>query len=619
MLGSKKLRNFDKNDSFNQSYKNRIFETRLPTAKEGVNKRRMFSRENSRQNDSFEKIGFNRLRQNQFKSPMLRVNKKLANNLMMRNMRKINKNPRGITSMKIHKAARITVQKQANILVDNSERNINEFKRAFCDIHLMSDQNRDIINVNNLKIDKNDLKSYLAKRYPKRVADYIFTQVAFNSNYMKFPEYCNEISKLSQMSQKGKLKLAFHIFDRDSDGKITCEDILSFMEDLKESDWLVLEDCHKIAKILNDKREGLFEKKPISVLKKLNANNLQQNFANRRKSRKSSAIYSENEQSDNSHDEFPLKKVQTKRINHEYQNLKIENQRKTAVSNPYMMGQGAKQFLNQRTISSMQKKAKALRINDQISEFPYSPAQKTAKHKLKSKASSYYPQNSGKNSSMLSAVGADDDKTPTGHRSEVHPSLQNSNNRRGITPKPPQNNRLVNTKFLSFVFNLHESQYIEEKVNGNLKCIDNTLHAIELSSICKKKEATSLTVNLRDCFKKYIHMKFPLDFLSFEDFCCIKFERVYPHIIYDIINYLGGIIELSKSDQSSKIDEKYKNMVTKQMYSQEIMDDVKFIKRRKYDYIEIQKHIKNLNHDIDGLVKKIDISTFLNACENSRG
>ncbi len=92
------------------------------------------------------------------------------------------------------------------------------------------------------KIERNDLKTYLINRYPKRIADYILSQIFFTGNSMKFGEYCNEVSKLSKLPTKQKMKMAFHIFDRDSDGKITCEDVLKVMEDLKKSDWLIMED-----------------------------------------------------------------------------------------------------------------------------------------------------------------------------------------------------------------------------------------------------------------------------------------------------------------------------------------------------------------------------------------
>ena len=53
------------------------------------------------------------------------------------------------------------------------------------------------------------------------------------------------------MPMKEKIKFAFNIFDRDNDGRITVEDILDFMKELKPTDWLITDDCHVISKALN--------------------------------------------------------------------------------------------------------------------------------------------------------------------------------------------------------------------------------------------------------------------------------------------------------------------------------------------------------------------------------
>lgn len=86
---------------------------------------------------------------------------------------------------------------------------------------MQNDKNKDIHNVNNLKIEKNDLRSFLYKRYTKKVSDFVFGQISFSGNSMKLSEYAQKVSKLSQLGLRNKFKLAFNIFDRDSDGKIT--------------------------------------------------------------------------------------------------------------------------------------------------------------------------------------------------------------------------------------------------------------------------------------------------------------------------------------------------------------------------------------------------------------
>jgi len=113
------------------------------------------------------------------------------------------------------------------------------------------ENNNNIYNVNHLKIQKSDLKAYLNKKYTKRISDIISTYISFTGNFMGFQEYCNEIWKIAQMPMKEKIKFAFDIFDRDNDGRITVEDILYFMKELKPTDWLITDDCHVISKALN--------------------------------------------------------------------------------------------------------------------------------------------------------------------------------------------------------------------------------------------------------------------------------------------------------------------------------------------------------------------------------
>lgn len=81
------------------------------------------------------------------------------------------------------------------------------------------------------------------------------------------------------------------------------------MKELKPSDWLILEDCHRIAKILHDKHIGIFVKKPLSVDKRLNANTLVQNYKMRRRSRRGSNLFSNHQSSDSDTQESPLKKL----------------------------------------------------------------------------------------------------------------------------------------------------------------------------------------------------------------------------------------------------------------------------------------------------------------------
>ena len=95
------------------------------------------------------------------------------------------------------------------------------------------------------------------KRYAKRIADYIIGQISFTGSSMRFLDYCHQIWNIAQSSHLSKMKLAFNIFDKDSDGRITWEDILNCMKDLKKTDWLIMEDLQHVAKILNNKVMGI--------------------------------------------------------------------------------------------------------------------------------------------------------------------------------------------------------------------------------------------------------------------------------------------------------------------------------------------------------------------------
>jgi Ca2+-binding EF-hand superfamily protein len=59
---------------------------------------------------------------------------------------------------------------------------------------------------------------------------------------MRFIDYCNQICKIAHFDQKAKMKIAFGVFDYDSDGKIGVDDVMKVMEELKPTDWLIMED-----------------------------------------------------------------------------------------------------------------------------------------------------------------------------------------------------------------------------------------------------------------------------------------------------------------------------------------------------------------------------------------
>jgi hypothetical protein len=109
--------------------------------------------------------------------------------------------------------------------------------------------------------------------------------------------------------------------------------------------------------------------------------------------------------------------------------------------------------------------------------------------------------------------------------------------------------------------------------------------------------------------------------LDFNEFNQVKFKHNYPHFIYDLIHYLGGILEFIKADKKSEVNDKYKEMVTKQMNRIAIMNDVNLLTKRKkkgwmYDFNALQEKINDLN-EVEGAVKRIDISKFLSSREHS--
>ena len=112
-------------------------------------------------------------------------------------------------------------------------------------------------------------------------------------------------------------------------------------------------------------------------------------------------------------------------------------------------------------------------------------------------------------------------------------------NLRNLTLNSSSQSNSKNEKFFSFVFKLHESQYNEIKNKTTMN-----FHPKE------EEEEPSISVNLKDCFNKYIELKYSLDFFELNEFSSIKFQHFYPHMIYSIIHYLGGIVEFMKSGTS---------------------------------------------------------------------
>jgi hypothetical protein len=86
-------------------------------------------------------------------------------------------------------------EKKTTFFKEKSKSNLKELERAFRDIYSENEANGEIFTVNHIKIQRGDLKTYLNKRYPKRVAD-IFLSLIFDITYnskMNFMEYCQQV------------------------------------------------------------------------------------------------------------------------------------------------------------------------------------------------------------------------------------------------------------------------------------------------------------------------------------------------------------------------------------------------------------------------------------------
>jgi hypothetical protein len=94
-----------------------------------------------------------------------------------------------------------------------------------------------------------------------------------------------------------------------------------------------------------------------------------------------------------------------------------------------------------------------------------------------------------------------------------------------------------------------------------------------------------------------------------------------PHLLFDVVHYLGGIVELKTHDNDLDFKDSYANMVEKQMKRTAIMNDVTILTKRKergwvHDYDEIQKKINSLDEGRCTSIR-IDISNFLAARKRS--
>lgn len=142
------------------------------------------------------------------------------------------------------------------------------------------------------------------------------------------------------------------------------------------------------------------------------------------------------------------------------------------------------------------------------------------------------------------------------------------------------------------MFKNYEHQYNEARVQSSIN-----FHP-------EGENDNGVSINLRECFHKYVNSRFVFPYLDFNDFRQVKFKHNYPHLIYDLIHYLGGILELIKVDKKSDINDKYKEMITKQMNRTAIMNDVNLLTKRKQkglcrfgqfllvEFISHLKHVK---------------------------
>jgi len=103
-------------------------------------------------------------------------------------------------------------------------------------------------NIHNVSIRVIDFKNYFNKRYPKRVAEILLNQIKFNGTLMKFEEYTENIEKLLSLTEQEKYKVCFDILDQDGDKRLSMSDILSFMQYVKETDIMNMNDLERIIK-----------------------------------------------------------------------------------------------------------------------------------------------------------------------------------------------------------------------------------------------------------------------------------------------------------------------------------------------------------------------------------
>ena len=66
------------------------------------------------------------------------------------------------------KVNKLLAEKQSSFFKDQSNTNLQELERAFRDIYQENELMGEIANIQHIKIQKTDLKSYLNKRYHKR-------------------------------------------------------------------------------------------------------------------------------------------------------------------------------------------------------------------------------------------------------------------------------------------------------------------------------------------------------------------------------------------------------------------------------------------------------------------
>jgi Ca2+-binding EF-hand superfamily protein len=65
---------------------------------------------------------------------------------------------------------------------------------------------------------------------------------------MKFEDYCDNLDKMMALTEEEKFRICFEILDFDNDKKLSVNDVLSFMQFVKETDILNMNDLQKILK-----------------------------------------------------------------------------------------------------------------------------------------------------------------------------------------------------------------------------------------------------------------------------------------------------------------------------------------------------------------------------------